>query len=1017
MKPSRSPPEQTKLLTTTAVYELSAVVTDFRSEKESTTYTSNLLPLSASLTQKTSRVFPNRSTTTTNWSMETNAFIHKTSAIRSKAFPKSGTFPTQNLFTRPLQSTFGSFWSFGNRKASTSIYLKEEHSSISTLPTLSPLSVKPQLATSILNDNGKTVITSSSFSASRFHALSPPGNSAESTWAEVKHHESVSESFQRNTKQSGQAQFAHTTLSYIAASSHHGPQLVSKNSVLKQTKEVILKANSMNISRRLSITNSDDFLLPGASLDSILVSTPSTDVLHWQTVNNPGREWSSSRPSLSSDAVRNNNHGTSSYRTALPYGSERATVILQISSYRHHTRVDSKQVSSNSSVSQFLKQNVTSPSEIALPVLPTSRLSTTTLEIQPENPFSIQASRGRSRSTVNFAASLSGSSLKGQSNTIEGKARTETFIALRISQSIHSTLHTTAGNSAILARRRDPSSKRSVVMQTNALPTQWSLPNPTYASSSNLKDEPTTRTALMLFMTFASQPSQSVTKAVTSWGTNSGSETNAILSKKSTIHKWVLSPSVFANFPISSSFPSSNFISKQTVASEATSHNSDVLSTSYASLLSTERYSSSIMASKSTLKPMTFFATDRQTSASFLDNAGFIVGTSSFQYMKSTESIQQTLPLVSTKMFPAEPSLSLQIGTTDTSTSSTLLSTAIIAPSPSSSNTIQITSGKMNSQPLHFGNSNVTLSIQHLGRTKNSSNRVSPTSYKNTALVTATLMHPTIHPNRPLSSSNVTCTSDSKMSDTVTSTAHYRSLLPFTSTSSVTMKNTTLKGFVGMRSAQLTGKPTFGHYPYTTVSRVTHSRNTFRNRFSSVSTTATPTSIQTPNSSVPYKVFDGSLIIRNRVYHENLSNPSTVMFKTLAGEVEATMKDIISLNNTNVLDVKVTSFRNGSVIAAFYMRVRFNSTLSDQEYVLLLSEANRTLWRSFYVTNITVTSRKTLEGSSAPSKRRADKSFSKAVIIATLTVLGALLIAVAAFAAYFCKKKAMCNTAQVKPSE
>ena len=92
-------------------------------------------------------------------------------------------------------------------------------------------------------------------------------------------------------------------------------------------------------------------------------------------------------------------------------------MILQISSYRHHTRVDSKQVSSNSSVSQFLKQNVTSPFEITLPVRPTSRLSTTTLVIQPENPFNIQVSRGRSRSTVNSAASLSGSSLKGQSNT------------------------------------------------------------------------------------------------------------------------------------------------------------------------------------------------------------------------------------------------------------------------------------------------------------------------------------------------------------------------------------------------------------------------------------------------------------------------------------------------------------------------------------------------------------------------------------------------------------------------
>ena len=141
------------------------------------------------------------------------------------------------------------------------------------------------------------------------------------------------------------------------------------------------------------------------------------------------------------------------------------------------------------------------------------------------------------------------------------------------------------------------------------------------------------------------------------------------------------------------------------------------------------------------------------------------------------------------------------------------------------------------------------------------------------------------------------------------------------------------------------------------------------------------------------------------------------MFKILAHEVEAIIMDIISLNNTDILDTEVTSFRNGSVLADFYMRVKYESPLSDQEYAQLLSAANETLWRGFYVTNITVILRASSEGTSATSKGKDDANFSNTVIIATLTVLGALLIAVGSFGVYVCKKKGMCNISKVKPVE
>ena len=61
------------------------------------------------------------------------------------------------------------------------------------------------------------------------------------------------------------------------------------------------------------------------------------------------------------------------------------------------------------------------------------------------------------------------------------------------------------------------------------------------------------------------------------------------------------------------------------------------------------------------------------------------------------------------------------------------------------------------------------------------------------------------------------------------------------------------------------------------------------------------------------------------------------MFLTLADEVETIITNIVSLNNTDVLDVEVTSFRNGSVIADFSLRVTYHSPFSDQQFGQLLN--------------------------------------------------------------------------------
>ena len=157
---------------------------------------------------------------------------------------------------------------------------------------------------------------------------------------------------------------------------------------------------------------------------------------------------------------------------------------------------------------------------------------------------------------------------------------------------------------------------------------------------------------------------------------------------------------------------------------------------------------------------------------------------------------------------------------------------------------------------------------------------------------------------------------------------------------------------------------------------------------------------------------DGSLVIKNRDFHANLSNPNSTMFKVLADKVEFIIEDIISV------DAKVTSFEEGSVIALFYLKVPHDALHKDSDYLELLRAANETLWQGLVVVNITVTLRVYRESAeSQDTATRHFKRLSNAAFIAIFTVFFVLLIAVGGFGLYICKKKGYCERSTVKPAE
>lgn len=191
----------------------------------------------------------------------------------------------------------------------------------------------------------------------------------------------------------------------------------------------------------------------------------------------------------------------------------------------------------------------------------------------------------------------------------------------------------------------------------------------------------------------------------------------------------------------------------------------------------------------------------------------------------------------------------------------------------------------------------------------------------------------------------------------------------------------------------------------TSTTQVKPLETTVSYSFSTVLTNYGPTT----NSTAQFKIMDGSLVIRNRLFHENLSSPNTTMFKALADEVEEIIMDIVSL------DAEVTSFRNGSIVANFYLLVASGSPFSDRDYADMLSQANETLWRGYQVTNITVILR--VDSPRATARLHDGGGLSKAAVAAIFTVFSVLLIAVGCFGAYICKKKRLCERSRVKPAE
>lgn len=192
---------------------------------------------------------------------------------------------------------------------------------------------------------------------------------------------------------------------------------------------------------------------------------------------------------------------------------------------------------------------------------------------------------------------------------------------------------------------------------------------------------------------------------------------------------------------------------------------------------------------------------------------------------------------------------------------------------------------------------------------------------------------------------------------------------------------------------------------YTSTTQVKLSKTTDSYLFSLVPATSRPYL----NSTTQFKIMDGSLVIRNRNFHANLSNTNSTMFKVLAVEVEEIIMDIVSS------DAKVTSFRNGSIIADFYLKVSYDSQFSDRDYAQKLSEANETLWRGYYVTNITVTLRANTGRTAA--RLQDDGGLSKGTVVAIFTVFSVLLIAVGGVGVYVCTKKGLCERSRVKPAE
>ena len=975
-------------------------------------------------------------TATTRYLTETDVKDHKTSVGRpSAAFPNSLTCPTEETLSCALfQSMFGSI--FGASKAKTFLSLTEK----SAFPSILKESANALDATNTLKNVG-TVVKRSSNSLSNYYTWSPSGNSVNMRSEVGVSAKSTRENVQHTLRRGRQTPLVHASLISVTPVSQG---FSSNHSADRKTKAAMQRADT--VSSNHPLTNMNSIFISLSVKNPTLLSNSFTESLTSSTLYQV-----TSRPTLTGYMARNTSYDNiSSNKISSSSWSQQMTVTWQLSSSQHYASVASRKVSlpsnaswrgvTSRSSSSFNKNTVSSQSTLATPHLSELLLSTTkVLGISTIPPKTISQGIWRA---VGTSSTLPSSPLKKGHNGVAGNG-TINSTELGGALSVHSTSKRTLGISVTWKRRKDsskavllknksmanldPYSSISLVAPNTAVSTEALLLNLiTQDCQSTNKDGSTTRTPsktpMLLPITV-----QSVTKAISQGNTSIAIDTNPTLLRSSVTIQVDLSSSVFVSFPISSFSSNLDFRSVPTVTSEVKGSNNDSAQTLRFSFMSTASDSSTV-ASKLTLKPKTSLSSaEKPSSFLSLDSTGGLpFGTSSFHNRTSTERSELSLlqyytPSVLTTKRRATFSHTLLNAARDSSLHSNFATTTGISFHSSSTrlamSTTEMTSKKLNSLIVNVRLPIVTSSI--LGKSKVSIQE-SLSRYKTPSFATTTLQSQ-MHISHASTNSEAVRISITTVSAAIKPASLLQTLLSFASGFTIGVSNNVKSnGSLGTHSPHPKANSTTSFVlvsNYTSTLQVTRSRETVPYRFSSALTTAVPISNVTLQPPGPFKVMDGSLIIRNINYHTNLSNPETTMFKIRVLEVEAIIRDIISLNNTDILDVEVTSFRNGSVLADFYLKVRYDSPLSDQEYAQILSAANKTLWRGFYVTNITVTLRTRPEGTSAPSQEKDDASLQNTVIIATLTVLGVLLIAVGSFGVYVCKKKGVCHISKVKPVE
>ena len=522
---------------------------------------------------------------------------------------------------------------------------------------------------------------------------------------------------------------------------------------------------------------------------------------------------------------------------------------------------------------------------------------------------------------------------------------------------------------------------------------------------------------------------QSDTQAISLRDAISTIPTNLISASPCTTYKLV-SPSsgllpAFASLLLSSFFPRNDFSAPNTNLLKEISSNTNLSTFLPLSFQSEEIYSLSPLVEGLSINSTITFPAIKRSAASLAHNADVLRSSSFFNSQLLTESFEEmtsrkktlfvsmnaavtTLP--STHHGGKEGTTFLRANNPTTSvtmhsiTSTRFLSTLEMTQSARLS--VPVTSSVHCSDGFRAARSNQKQSIRM---------SLSPASTTNGRL---------IQTSPALNNSKETTVLKTDFLGTVGSTSPYQSLSLFAAASCFTATESNNESYTESFATNLLHPYNRASVPSQSIpvsskiylislSRLetTRSGNVFTSSHSLVSS-------QHYNFTVaPFKIMDGSLIIRNKNYHQNLSNPNSTVFKALAGTVEAILMTILSTNNTDILNVEVTSFENGSVVAYFKLRVKYDSLLSDQELAQLLNEANETMWDSFIVSNITVILRDTQESSSRPLLGDDNTGHSNtAIIVATLTALGVLFIALASCGCYIYKTKRLCNKSKVEPS-